>query len=325
MDRRRVPTYSLLVEHENVPPWPPTPIKAVGMRRNLYTSVMSGEESDAIEQWLNREIETPAQRAIDKVLNGEVLSGDDRRRLTRFAMAMHVRTPMDYIETRDRWLKEMPTNTESFLDDLPRSLANPEPENLHGPQGPRPALQGAPLRVRIEQDPETGNMVVGVEWIIGRELWLARMRHILSETINIIPDHNWVVLRPSPETEWFTSDVPLLRLNYYEPGRYDFNGGWGSPGTELMLPLSPRHLLYCQIERSERKGGACSRLATFRMQQILAERAFREVYATQGVRRVEWWRPRRVDREMYRAEQRMWVEWHDEQSKPHQSVSPEGQ
>ena len=40
---------------------------------------------------------------------------------------------------------------------------------------------------------------------------------------------------------------PVLRLNYYKPGQYDFRGGWGNPGSEVLMPLSPRHLLYVQV------------------------------------------------------------------------------
>jgi hypothetical protein len=38
-----------------------------------------------------------------------------------------------------------------------------------------------------------------------------------------------------------------IPLNYYARGRYDFKGGWGNKGTEILLPLSPHHLLYTRV------------------------------------------------------------------------------
>src|SRR5699024_11588180 len=44
-----------------------------------------------------------------------------------------------------------------------------------------------------------------------------------------------------------TSDNPVINLNYYRKDKYDFNGGWGVDNTCIMMPLTPKHLLYTQV------------------------------------------------------------------------------
>jgi hypothetical protein len=73
------------------------------------------------------------------------------------------------------------------------------------------------------------------------------MRHVLAGIAWVMVNHAWCILRPSPGSLWFTSDHPVLRLNYYEEGQYDFGGGWGNPGSEIIVPLSLTHLMYTKI------------------------------------------------------------------------------
>lgn len=77
------------------------------------------------------------------------------------------------------------------------------------------------------------------EMIVGRGLWFSGMRHLLTHTVKHLERHKWTILRPPEDLSWFTSDDPVIRLNYYDAGRYDFNGGWGNKGTEIILPLAP--------------------------------------------------------------------------------------
>jgi imidazolonepropionase-like amidohydrolase len=51
-------------------------------------------------------------------------------------------------------------------------------------------------------------------------------------------------LKPYPGFAWFTTDDPVLKLNFNSWDAYDFGGGWGSSGSEILVPLSPLHLTY---------------------------------------------------------------------------------
>lgn len=93
----------------------------------------------------------------------------------------------------------------------------------------------------------------------------------------------------------------------------DFGGGWGNKGTELMLPLSPRHLLYTKVGATAAPRFTMPRFETFQIQRFLAERAHREIIARREERRVSWFRQRVVDAERFADEERQWKQLHEEQ------------
>ena len=61
--------------------------------------------------------------------------------------------------------------------------------------------------------------------------------------------------------EWFTCDHPVMRLNYNGPDDFTLQGGWDYKGTDLVMPLSPRHLLMTQVGHSRpHRWRGCRRL-----------------------------------------------------------------
>src|SRR5262249_54843064 len=118
------------------------------------------------------------------------------------------------------------------------------------------------------------------EVIVGRGYWVANMRRLLTGPAQIVRQHKWSIAKPAGDAEWITSDHPVLRLNYYyEQGTYDFKGGWGSKGTDIIFPMSPRHLLYTQIEADVPDRFTCSEELTQVIQRFLAERAHRWIFS----------------------------------------------
>ena len=108
---------------------------------------------------------------------------------------------------------------------------------------------------------------------------------------------------------------PVLRLNYYKPGSYDFSGGWGNEGSEIMMPVSPRRLLYVQAGRKAENRFVFSRTDTQLVQRLIVERAYRWVFARQPLDWVARMRPRVIDEAAFAAEQAAWREWPHEQLK----------
>ncbi len=90
--------YRILVSRGEVPLWKRVHIGGVGYHINLYTRAVLGRESDEIEKWLNRDFETPAEEAIEKVINDRRLSPADWEILARFVASQIVRTPAFLIE-----------------------------------------------------------------------------------------------------------------------------------------------------------------------------------------------------------------------------------
>jgi hypothetical protein len=165
--------------------------------------------------------------------------------------------------------------------------------------------------IKVTKGPAAGGKVpLRAEVVMGREMWLWSLRHLLTSTVEALVKHHWVILNPHPGSWWFTSDRPMVRLNFHSSDRYDFGGGWGSRGTELILPLSPKHLMYTKIGSKWTGATVLSPEQTLQLQRFVAERAHRWIIACGKPMRAEIFRPRRVDLDAFRSEMDAWKLWH---------------
>ena len=309
----RVCTYRLLVSHANVPEWRPKTIKGLAYHRHLYTRVLAAGETDEIERWLDQEFESPAEAAISKVVSDARMQHGDWSCLARFLAAQDVRTPARLMEMFKRWEKDVPALLQSSLEGAVRELAEAK-RNGTTPVVRHNADAGYfPARVTKEIQPGAQTGVLKVESVVGRGLYLFALRRLLTETARVLEQHRWTILRPPAGTEWMTSDDPVIKLNYYGDS-YDFKGGWGSKGTELLLPLSPDHLLYTKIgERPPERGSRLPAAKATEMQRMIVEHAHRLVFSAHPEPNVSTIRPRRVDAGLLQSEADQWSRWHDEQ------------
>src|SRR3954447_5267719 len=80
----RLWVYNLLVPHERVPLWKRASVKGVAYQAHLYTRLLASGETDEIENWLEREFETPAAPSIQRAVLEETLTKADWIRLAKF-------------------------------------------------------------------------------------------------------------------------------------------------------------------------------------------------------------------------------------------------
>ena len=289
-------TYPILVGHQRVPLWTRRSIKGIGRRAHLYTRVVVGGQTDDLERWFNEEFETPAEEALRKATEGVRLTPSDWRRLIQFLAAQDVRTPARLFESNQRWKKEGP----EFLDKtLRRSL-----QKLEIAAARRKKITSAegndaeylPVRVTTTSDPDQKTGYVKAEMIIGRDLRLFGIRRLLTKTVDVLLQQKWSILISPDELEWFTSDDPVVRLNYYGEKNYDFKGGWGKRGTEIFLPLSPRHLLYAKIGHPRpARGTVIPRGEADMIRGFIAQHAHRYIFSRFADPEIPKLRPRTVD------------------------------
>jgi hypothetical protein len=168
--------------------------------------------------------------------------------------------------------------------------------------------------VQVDRETVPGKAALRAEITIGRELWLHSMRHLLTNTASVLLDHDWCILKPYAGCRWFTSDHPVIRLNYNAQDDYDFGGGWGSRGSEVILPLSPVHLLYTQIGHAAPVVKSLSHDQTILIQRFVAERAHRWIIAHGKPMRAVWFRKRMVDMAAFQVEQEERKRWHSSQT-----------
>jgi len=312
-DGHTIQAYRILVSHPNVPEWSLREIRGLAFRRDLYTRIdPEGNESDELERWIADEIESPALASISKAINSMRLSPEDWRNMALFFAAQDLRTPANFLECMERWKSDLPTLIQKTLRDSIERLKEARSKGQKIPAvQPEPPTAGLKVDIHRNQD---GSRQIHARVTAGRAMWLQEMRRLLGGIAKRLTKHKWSIAYPAKDHEWITSDHPALKLNYCKAGSYDFGGGWGSRGTELILPLSPRHLLYTQIGKKTDPRFEFSPEKTRELQQLLAERAHRWIFARHPIANMSGYRPRIVDHEAFQSEERSWQRWHEEQS-----------
>ncbi|MFM9329083.1 DUF4238 domain-containing protein [Paenibacillus mesotrionivorans] len=312
-NHHKVWAYRVLVSHQSVPEWTQSSIKSIANHQNLFTRSMEGQDSDEIEIWMDQQIETPAQIALLKARSGEQLDQHDLHKLLRFVALHSIRSPAFYMENMPRWQLEMPTLLNDVLQSTVEKLQQSEGigssqvSDIHGDS------LLIPLKVskEISEESEWGHLKA--ELLLGRGIWLFTIRHILSSTYQVLTEHTWSILEAPKGLEWLTSDNPTIRLNYYDTDSYDFKGGWGNKGSEVVFPLSPRFLLYTQVGNHENISGIAPRELYIMLNRFIVENAHRYIFASNSVKDVSKIRPRNVNKEIFDQEKQEWESWHARQ------------
>jgi hypothetical protein len=311
----RVFTYRILAADARFPLWKPTATKGIAYHEHLYTRIAAGGESDEIEKWLNTEFETPAEGPLMKATCDMQLSPNDWRNLIRFVAAQDLRTPARLQDHLQRWNRDIPGVLDNTLRD---AVGRAEAAKRAGQTITTVKSYNSdliPLRVTTAIQPGEKFGTVKSEIIVGRGLWFFGIRHLLTKTIEVLLNQKWTILRAPDGLNWFTSDDPVIRLNYYNEGRYDFGGGWGKRGSEIFLPLDSRRLLYTKVgERPAPRGTILTRPQADGIRRIIAEHAHRFIFAASPDAEVPMLRPRTVNATLLRNEQEQWRKWHEEQS-----------
>jgi hypothetical protein len=317
----RIWTYRILVSHPQVPLWKKCFPKEVAYHRHLYTRVVAGQATGEIERWLDSAFEAPAEEALQKATSGARLTPDNWKRLVHFLAAQDVRTPGRFAEQVRHWNADLPGVMEETLCDSVRML---EEAAQFGQPLPRPkpvSGDGIPSRIMTVHKPGQEMGQLGVEVLVGRGLWLWGIRHALKQTVNVLHRHRWTILLPPDGSAWFTSDDPVVRLNFNSPTQYDFGGGWGNPGTEIFLPLGPQHLLYTRIgERPPRRGERMTQVQADLVRRFIAEHAHRMIFAVERDADVPGLRPCIVNADLFRQEREQWAAWHEQQTAAEQEL-----
>lgn len=315
-DGRTVFAYRLLVPDSRVPEWQQVSIRSIASQRDLYTSLLNGMETDAFERWLSNDFEAPASEAIDRLIAGLRLRREDWRSLVRLFALQDLRTPTRFMEQMERWQKDMPGLLESTIKESLQRYEQARGHNsipsMHTP--PTPLADSFKLYIERSQDSGPDSARIHAEVTLGRKLWLTVIQHLLSgRPLEVLLQHKWSVAEPGDGGEWPLTDHPALKLNYRGPGHYDFGGGWGRRRADLMMPLSPRHLLFVEVGRDAGRHVKFSPEHTRLCRRLLIERAHRWVFATERSPSLASIRPRIVDAHAFAGEVELWSRWHSDQ------------
>ena len=305
--------YRVLVPDTRVPYWKPSTPAGVGYIEHLYTPTVAGHDTDEIEAWLKHDYEDPAAVPLRRAVADERLTCKDWDCLIRLLAAQIVRTPAYFVRRFPHWQAQTQEWLNATLQDAVRHLrAGDRPSPLPA----RDYAEYLPIHVERTIDPNAADGTLKASMVVGRGLWLFAMRTVLAGAgAQALHDHHWSILGPHDGLDWSTSDDPVILLNHQGEGRYDFGGGTGSTGTEILFPLSPRRVMYARIgERPPRRGWQFSLEDTRKIRCIIAEHAHRMVLAKCRDDEIPRLRPRVANDKQFREEQSSWQRWHEEQN-----------
>jgi len=312
LDDLNVYAYRTLVSSNKVKEWEQRSIRKTAYLRDLYTTFADGKEVDEFERWITTEFEEPACEPVERVIHNEKLSSTDWDKLAVFMAAQDLRTPASLVESIQRWERTLPEMVDSVTK---KALSEYEQAKRRGTELVLPLLKPNPLaeHFKIQLQRNDDGISIGTEVVLGRGLWLAQMKHLLTGAANKLKGHKWAIAVPKGRTEWFTSDHPVTKLNFNTLDDYNFKGGWGRKGTDLFLPISPRHLLFTEVGKDSPDWVRFSWEKTDLIQRMLAEHAHHWLFARKPIPEASKLRPRIVDPERFRAESEAAASWHENQ------------
>lgn len=231
-----------IVSNKNIPIWEKKTVKSIGFYSDLYTDIIEGTETDEVERWLDGEFENPAKSILDKISRGTLLNNEEYKLLTKYVFSQIVRTPKFIKNNQKNWYEVAQKSIENATSKLSKTKVDiTERSNV---------FEGdvhLPIKVEVIKDIDEKTSLLKVETHVGRGFWLYNIKHLLINTIQQLPEYKWSIYQAPANLFWPTSDNPVLLLNYYSNLEYDFKGGLGKEGTEIIFPITPHHLLYTQV------------------------------------------------------------------------------
>ena len=175
-----------------------------------------------------------------------------------------------------------------------------------------------PLRVVRKDLPEENRAQFTTRMLVGRGFWFGTMKHLLTSTLNVLQRHKWAILEAPSRLAWFTSDDPVICLNFRTEADYDFDGGWNRARSNILFPLSSRHLMFTQIgaDYYPRRVPSLHHARLFR--RMIAEHAHRKIYSSQMEVKIPQLKPRVVDPIAFLTERLLWKAWYEDQCRAEQ-------
>jgi len=312
----KICVYRILVNHSNVPIWKRYSVSSIAYHKHLYTQMVSGTESDALEKWLDKEYEFPANDVLEKAVLEKRLSPDDWDILIRFLAAQDVRTPARLYEHLKHYNEMLPEILQDTLDKLKVKLEKNGIVALKKQSLPEKNSDLIPLKITKQLKPEKNNGILKLESYVGRSTWIYSIKHLLKNTEKILHKHKWSIVKPAKDYNWFTSDNPVIKLNYINSNNYDLKGGWGKKKGNIFFPIGPYHAMFVQIgDRPIPKNTRLTVTQTKEFRKFIAENSHRMIYSNFFDNIIQYMKPRQIDSVQFRKEKQEMERWHDINSK----------
>ena len=166
------------------------------------------------------------------------------------------------------------------------------------------------IKVRqSELDIDSEKARLSVDFILGRESWIDTIRYLLKTSAERLYKHKWSIAYPAKGYSWPISDHPVFKLNYFNSKSYNFLGGYESSGTEIMMPISPKHLIITHIGKKIDNRLFLDQSKTKEIIKLLVQSSHRWVISKNEISNICYMKPRVVDSVKFKKEQKQWQEF----------------
>lgn len=311
LDGKTIRTYSILVSNANVPYWTQQSIKNTAVWNDFYTRVVGNEELDDFEHWFDQEFERPAKPIFDKLINDKRLSKEEIKTLSHFVFAQYLRTPAAYLRLTKQNLKIFPDVMNEVCGKLNKASAHELQRSISHQSAASKSTEDVlfPLKILLDRE----KSIVEMKTIVGQGFYLHDLKHLLTSTIKVSERINWQVVHAADGSSFPTSDDPVICLNYNSERDYDFGGGWGTKHNIILMPISPKVLLFSEVGVKRNIPGLDYSLAYSKLfREMIIRHAHRYVYADRPQKGMLALNARVVNRDIYEHEKQSIAGWHTE-------------
>lgn len=309
-DGKKLWTYCFLVPNHKCPYWKQTAIKSTAVWNDFYTRTVDQEELDDFEQEFNRLFETPIKHVFDRIMNNEALTEDENRAITDFVFCQWVRTPAYMFRRMNEDQKTLPKIIQKELKKAVKEVKrNPKIINQYKEK----KKEGFPLPISAVINREEKR--IEVDSRIGKGMYLFEVKYALDSCRKHLKKYEWHVIEAADGIEFPTSDDPVICLNYRTENDYSFDAGWNVDNSIILMPISPKKLLFTQVgyhgdysvlNKSER--------FTRLFRKMIIEHAHRYLYSRSRQNGIGLIKTRRVNLKRYIYEKDGIENWHKNQT-----------
>lgn len=147
---------------------------------------------------------------------------------------------------------------------------------------------------------------IKVETIIGKESYLFAVEHLLKYATKVLHNQKWSIVTMDENILLPTTDNPVVFLNFNSMKDYNLKGAWNTSKTNILFPISPNKLLFCQI------GEKCPHRFTFDkemsefIKKVVVENAYKIVISKEQDMEIPILRERTINKDLFLSERKSW-------------------
>lgn len=195
---------------------------STGYSNNFYTVEIDGNKDYSIEKMLAVNVDSLYNPIVSKIANREVLTHEDKINLATFLTFQHLRTPAQR-KNYDKMVETFYKKSSKIIFQMKKVHNQLEHYSSEDLESLEDILENEKFQVNVPKEQSLGFMLKFSE-----------------EMIQMLTNHNFVIIEASNKSEFITSDNPYCMVKEKWTAPYE---GYGIINTTKIFPITPKHLL----------------------------------------------------------------------------------